>query len=194
MRLKLKSMLSILAISMLLIVAGCSEQSNNSSSPATTKIEQAMDKSSDTTTDKKEEKATISTVNIYFPDDNGEKLILSTRQINPKREDKYLATIQTLIDGPTSAKEGIYIMPKGTKILSVKIDNEIATVDFSKEFKSNFSGGSTGEVMLIGSIVNTLTEFDNIKAVRFTVEGRQLESLAGHLDLTTPQKRMENLF
>ena len=68
-------------------------------------------------------------------------------------------------------------MPKDTQVLSVKVNNNIATVDFNKAFKTNFTGGSTGELMLIGSIVNSLTEFKDIKAVRFTVEGKVLEAL-----------------
>ena len=81
-------------------------------------------------------------------------------------------------------------MPKDTQVLSVKVNNNIATVDFNKAFKTNFTGGSTGELMLIGSIVNSLTEFKDIKAVRFTVEGKVLEALDNHLDLTVPQERM----
>lgn len=86
----------------------------------------------------------VSGVTIYFPDANGEKLIPTQRQINLNREDKYKAVVQALIDGPISDKEGIYIMPKDTQVLSVKVNNNIATVDFNKAFKTNFTGGSTG--------------------------------------------------
>ena len=126
----------------------------------------------------------VSGVTIYFPDANGEKLIPTQRQINLNREDKYKAVVQALIDGPISDKEGIYIMPKDTQVLSVKVNNNIATVDFNKAFKTNFTGGS---------IVNSLTEFKDIKAVRFTVEGKVLEALDNHLDLTVPQERMGDL-
>lgn len=206
MRIKLKSvksLLAILAISILTITAGCTEQATNlessssstaqqvnkdikssSSSSATSSITSDIEKSND----KK-----IAGVTIYFPDANGEKLIPTQRQINLSREDKYQAVVQALIDGPISDKEGIYIMPKDTKVLSVKVNDNIATVDFNKAFKTNFTGGSTGELMLIGSIVNSLTEFTEIKAVRFTVEGKVLEALDGHLDLTVPQERMGDL-
>ncbi|MBO5652568.1 MAG: GerMN domain-containing protein, partial [Selenomonas sp.] len=47
--------------------------------------------------------------------------------------------------------------------------------------------------MLVGSIVNTLTEFSEIKRVQLLVEGKKIESISGHLDLTKPVERMENL-
>ena len=82
----------------------------------------------------KQTKRKVSGVTIYFPDANGEKLIPTQRQINLNREDKYKAVVQALIDGPISDKEGIYIMPKDTQVLSVKVNNNIATVDFNKAF------------------------------------------------------------
>ena len=82
---------------------------------------------------------------------------------------------------------------KADTLINILVNNNIATVDFNKAFKTNFTGGSTGELMLIGSIVNSLTEFKDIKAVCFTVEGKVLEALDNHLDLTVPQERMGDL-
>lgn len=197
MKVRLKSIKFIIAmvsICMLAITAGCTQQINNpdSKSSSSTQIEKssAVDSSS---SELKVENKKLAGVTIYFPDANGEKLIPSQRQINLNREDRYQAVVQALIDGPISDKEGIYIMPKDTKLLSVTVKNNIVTVDFNQAFKTNFTGGSTGELMLIGSIVNSLTEFEDIKAVRFTINGKVLEALDGHLDLTEPQERMEDL-
>ena len=73
------------------------------------------------------------------------KLIPTQRQINLNREDKYKAVVQALIDGPISDKEGIYIMPKDTQVLSVKVNNNIATVDFNKALKQ------ISQVVLLGN-------------------------------------------
>ncbi|WP_317404304.1 GerMN domain-containing protein [Megamonas funiformis] len=201
MRVKIKSikgLLAVLAISILTITSGCTEQGTNLEKSSFSSVQENVNKevSSSSTSASDMEQANekkVSGVTIYFPDANGEKLIPTQRQINLNREDKYKAVVQALIDGPISDKEGIYIMPKDTQVLSVKVNNNIATVDFNKAFKTNFTGGSTGELMLIGSIVNSLTEFKDIKAVRFTVEGKVLEALDNHLDLTVPQERMGDL-
>ncbi|MBQ5389910.1 MAG: GerMN domain-containing protein, partial [Anaerovibrio sp.] len=58
---------------------------------------------------------------------------------------------------------------------------------------SGFVGGSTGEEMLVGSLVNTLTEFPEIKKVQILVEGKEIDSLSGHLDLSRPVERMPEL-
>ncbi|WP_296899085.1 GerMN domain-containing protein [uncultured Megamonas sp.] len=203
MKIKLKSVkgiLAILAVSILTIASGCTEQATNlessSSNTTTAQVNKDVKSSSSSSAVNDAEQSSekkVAGVTIYFPDANGEKLIPTQRQINLSREDKYQAVVQALIDGPISDKEGIYIMPKDTQVLSVKVKDNIATVDFNKAFKTNFTGGSTGELMLIGSIVNSLTEFTEIKAVRFTVEGKVLEALDGHLDLTVPQERMGDL-
>ena len=186
-----KYLLAIMTIVILAITAGCTQEtSTSSSSTSSAQINKETSTSSTTETTKKE---TMDKITIYFPSSNGDKLLPATRKINLNREDKYQAVVQALIDGPATDKEGIYIMPKNTQVLSVKVDKNIATVDFNKAFKTNFTGGSTGELMLIGAIVDSLTEFKDIKAVRFTVEGKPLEMLSGHLDLTEPQKRMNDL-
>ena len=201
MRVKIKSikgLLAVLAISILTITSGCTEQGTNLEKSSSSSVQENVNKevsSSSTSASDMEQtnEKKVSGVTIYFPDANGEKLIPTQRQINLNREDKHKAVVQALIDGPISDKEGIYIMPKDTQVLSVKVNNNIATVDFKKAFKTNFTGGATGELMLIGTIVNSLTEFKDIKAVRFTVEGKVLEALDNHLDLTVPQERMGDL-
>ena len=180
MRVKIKSikgLLAVLAISILTITSGCTEQGTNLEKSSSSSVQENVNKevsSSSTSASDMEQtnEKKVSGVTIYFPDANGEKLIPTQRQINLNREDKYKAVVQALIDGPISDKEGIYIMPKDTQVLSVKVNNNIATVDFNKAFKTNFTGGSTGELMLIGSIVNSLTEFKDIKAVRFVIKNK----------------------
>jgi len=87
-----------------------------------------------------------------------------------KSSDLALAALNELIKG-TPASSGAYrVLPADTKILGVKIDQGLATVDFSPEvLKANV--GASGEALGITSIVNTLTELPNIQKVSFTVDG-----------------------
>lgn len=191
----IRCLLTILSIIILLMVAGCDNQNtatsgNNpqkSNETAQTEIAVSQNDGKTATDTKKQIEVTV-----YFPDANAEKLIAAKRQI-PDNDSKYTETVNALIAGPASKAEGISVMPKGAKVLHVTVNNNTATVDFNKEFQTNFTGGSTGEIMLIGSIVNTLTEFPEIKAVQFTLEGRPLDILGGHLDLTEPISRMNDL-
>ncbi|MBR0289557.1 MAG: GerMN domain-containing protein [Selenomonadaceae bacterium] len=84
-------------------------------------------------------------------------------------------------------------MPKNAVIRSVKVKNGLATVDFDGIILKSFVGGSTGEEFLIGSIVDTLTNFSEVKRVKFLVDGKEIETLSGHMDLSTPIERMNEL-
>ncbi len=177
----------------LLIFAGCGNTKETNQSPADNQGIKVTDNTAvtDKNTGNKEKK--VQTIMVYFPDENGEKLIASNKTVDLSKSDKYTAAVEALIAGPAEGR-GIAIIPRNTKLLGVKIDSDkIAAVDFNKNFRSNFTGGSTGEIMLIGSIVNTLTNFPEVSAVRFYIEGRPLDSLSGHMDLTVPIKRMNNI-
>ncbi|MEG3070925.1 MAG: GerMN domain-containing protein [Candidatus Syntrophopropionicum ammoniitolerans] len=62
------------------------------------------------------------------------------------------------------------MLPAATKVNSIDIEDGLATVDFSQEVL-HANVGASGEALGIQSIVNTLTEFPEIKKVSFTVEG-----------------------
>lgn len=78
-------------------------------------------------------------------------------------------------------------IPKGTRLLGLKIEKGLATVDLSREFRDNFAGGSEDEGLTVGAILRTLGQFPEIKQVQFLVEGKSIDTLGGHLDLSGPQ-------
>lgn len=63
----------------------------------------------------------------------------------------------------------------------------IAYLDFSSTFQDSSRGGSLGELQAVYGIVATLTEsFPEIVAVQFLIEGRSVETLSGHVDISRP--------
>ena len=119
-------------------------------------------------------------------------LVAVTRTVNTEKDDKYTAAMKSLLTG-TKEKGQTTVIPKKAKLHSVKVQNGTATVDFSKELQQNFSGGSTGEEMLVGSIVDTLTEFPEVQNVQILIDGAKVETLSGHMDLSEPLARMSEL-
>lgn len=89
----------------------------------------------------------------------------------PFTEDGPRAAVNELISGNPKTPGAARVLPTGTSILGLKINDGLATVNFSKEVL-NANVGSSGESLGIQSIVNTLTEFPNIKEVSFQVEGK----------------------
>lgn len=132
-------------------------------------------------------------VKVYYPDDSGMKLVEVEREIViDDSTDKYTAAVETLLKDP--GEENLTtIFPKNAAIRSVTVADGLAIVDFDGAFLKNFVGGSTGEEFLIGSVVDTLTNFPEVKQVKFLVDGQEIETLSGHMDLSTPLERMGDL-
>ncbi len=132
-------------------------------------------------------------IKVYYPDDSGMKLVEVERKIIVDDSvDKYTAAVETLMEEP--AEENLTrIFPKNAAIRSVTVRDGLATVDFDGSILKGFVGGSTGEEFLIGSIVDTLTNFPEVKRVKFLVDGKEIETLSGHMDLSTPLERMNTL-
>ena len=180
----------------LLAVAGCGAPSDSQSSDSvqekvTGSSTVQEEQNADSTKNEEKDTGKERTVTVYFPNNNGTRLVAEKRKVAAKK-DKYTAAMEELMKG-TKDKDKTVIIPKNAKMKSVKVLNGIAKVDFSKEFQTEFAGGSTGEEMLIGSIVDTLTEFDDVQKVRFLIEGKEIDSLCGHMDLSEPIARMTKL-
>ena len=126
------------------------------------------------------------TYNLYFSNDNLENLVPEERQINSavwtKLNLSQRATfiLGELIQGPRSGKLTPTLAPT-TKILSVKIFNGIATIDFDRSIQDNFSGGAIEEDMTIKSIVWSMTQIPGIKGVSILINGEFGDSIGGHI-------------
>lgn len=123
-------------------------------------------------------------VYLYFGDSQAMGFNVEERTFDVVTPEKL---IEALISGP-EFEGNMQTIPDGTKLISVRVEDKIAYVDFSKEIVENHWGGSAGESMTIGSIVNTLAlnEGTDIEKVQLLVEGEIIESLAGHIDTSIP--------
>lgn len=182
---KKKSLVLLIALSLLIVTAltGC-----NSSG-------KAKQNQGDLPKNQQPELATVEVV-LYFSDDQAMYLVPEKRNITIEEEasDEVLATsiVKELIAGPRN-KELNATIPAEAKILSVKIKEGVASADFNKELQSKHWGGSTGESMTLNSIANSLTELDSIDKVELLIDGKKVESLAGHWDTTIPLERNEDI-
>jgi spore germination protein GerM len=79
-------------------------------------------------------------------------------------------------------------VPASTKLRAVFVtERGEAFADFSRELIAGHSGGSTNELLTVYAIVNALTaNLPAIKSVQLLVDGKQVETLAGHVDLRRP--------
>jgi spore germination protein GerM len=65
--------------------------------------------------------------------------------------------------------------------------NGVAKVNFDKTLSKEHPGGSSAEMLTLYSIVNSLTlNFPQIKRVQILIDGKAVESIAGHISLKQP--------
>jgi spore germination protein GerM len=124
-------------------------------------------------------------VTLYFSSDEDSYLHPEKRPIYDTESvtDQAKQVVVELIKGPKSKLRAT--IPEGTKLRELFIDKYgTGYVDLTSEVVNNMRGGSEAEMLLVYSIVNTLTEnFTEMKRIRFLVDGREIETLNGHLDL-----------
>jgi spore germination protein GerM len=84
-------------------------------------------------------------------------------------------------------------IPAGTKLKAVFVsDKGEAFVDLSPELRSNQPGGTTNEILTTYTLVNALTlNLPAITSVQILIDGKEVETLAGHLDLRRPLEQDE---
>ena len=82
-------------------------------------------------------------------------------------------------------------VPDGTTLRAIFVtERGEAFVDLSREVSEGHSGGSLEELFTVYAIVNALTmNLPAITAVQILVEGREVDTLAGHVDLRRPLER-----
>ena len=79
-------------------------------------------------------------------------------------------------------------IPAGTKLRTVFFTKtgEIY-VDLSAELQTNHPGGTTNETLTVYALVSALTSnLPAVTGVQILVEGKEVDTLAGHLDLRRP--------
>ena len=84
-----------------------------------------------------------------------------------------------------------YLGAEGTKVRQIFVTEDgTAFVDLSKEAVTNHRGGSLDELFAVYAIVNAITvNLPAIKAVQILIDGQEVDTLAGHVDLRHPLAR-----
>jgi hypothetical protein len=80
---------------------------------------------------------------------------------------------------------------EGTKLRQIFVaEDGTAFVDLSKEAVTNHRGGSLDELFAVYAIVNAVTvNLPAVKGVQILIEGQEVDTLAGHVDLRHPLTR-----
>lgn len=79
-------------------------------------------------------------------------------------------------------------IPPGTKLRTIFLaQGRTAYIDLSQEISTAHPGGTTNEILTVYTLVNALiVNLPAITGVQLLIDGREIDSLAGHLDLRRP--------
>lgn len=129
---------------------------------------------------------------LYRADARADKLVAELVR-KPDSEQPEKRALELLLSEPVKDRRLTNVMPKDVRLLDLTIRDKIAYADFSKELKTNALGGAAYEMLLVNGIVNTLTEFKTIERVQLLINGRAIATINGHMDLTDPIERDQNM-
>ena len=85
----------------------------------------------------------------------------------------------------------VSLTPPGTKLRAFYVtDRGDAFVDLTSEISTGHPGGSTSELLTVQAIVNAVTtNLASVQRVQILIDGREADTLAGHIDLRRPFER-----
>jgi hypothetical protein len=128
---------------------------------------------------------------LYYLAPDGLRLQTAEREIDysPVTAEQVRHLVAALLE--PAPEPLLSVVPAGTTLRNVYLSpTGTAFVDFSPEISRAHGGGSLDEIFTVYSVVNTVA--DNLPAVtgvQILVDGREADTLAGHVDLRRPLQR-----
>jgi germination protein M len=131
------------------------------------------------------------TATLYYISPDGMSLVGAQREVvfgDPIVEQARRIVEAQLVEAPEPLASAV---PRGTTLRAVFIsDRGDAFVDLTGEVTSRHTGGALDELFTVYAIVNALTvNLPAISRVQILVEGKEVDTLAGHVDLRHPLQK-----
>ncbi|MFD3258927.1 GerMN domain-containing protein [Paenibacillus lentus] len=121
-------------------------------------------------------------IQAYFTDVQMDDLIAREIEISySKEEEKYARTLEALQHN--GASELLSLWEK-VNFKGAKLEGGMLTVDLSLPDEARLGAG--GEALAVESLTKALFQFDEVKSIEILVDGQQVESLMGHVELEYP--------
>jgi hypothetical protein len=128
---------------------------------------------------------------LFFVASNGLQLEPAGREVPyaPTTAGQASRIIEMLLQPPPDGR--LSAMPAGTTLRALYLAGSgEAFVDFSGDLVTAHPGGSLNEALTVYAIVNALTvNLPEVSAVQILVDGHEVDTLNGHLDLRHPLAR-----
>ena len=181
---RIRSILTVLLLGSMLAAAGCAAKTTSGAAPtdtATTAPTEAVSPSPSTAPTE----AAKETIKIYYANNDGSELVEKTAQIESEPTDaKYLKALKLLTATDDSS---LFPLAKGLDFKTAELKDGTLTVDLSIQDEGRL--GSGGEELLMNALQKTVFQFPEVTALELLVDGKQTDSLMGHVGLDHPIKK-----
>ena len=125
---------------------------------------------------------------LFYVADDGMRLVASEHDV--AFGEGTVQQAREIIDAQIApvAEPLLSAVPPGTQLRSLFVgEHGDAYVDLSRHVASSHQGGSLNELLTVYTIVNALTaNLPAVTSVQLLVEGKEVDTLAGHVDLRRP--------
>jgi spore germination protein GerM len=127
-------------------------------------------------------------VSLFFASSDTGEFVRETREIEACSTDIapcIRQSLEELANGPMGDLSPT--IPPASTVRSVQIKDDTAIVNMGRELVDGLPHGSSAEMTAAYSIVNTVGfNFPTVKRVKLLIEGHEVTTLGGHLDLLKP--------
>jgi spore germination protein GerM len=135
------------------------------------------------------------TATLFYGSPDGQALLPVRREV-PLAEGVVAQGRQILVSQLATAPAGQQsVIPPGTELRAFYVtDRGDAFVDLSNRVSTAHPGGSMTELLTVYAIVNAVTaNLPAIQRVQLLVEGQEVDTIAGHVDVRRPLTRDTSL-
>lgn len=124
-------------------------------------------------------------IDTYYTDDQMLELTKVSREISFQAEqDKYLEALKAL---QSSSDPKLFPLWGKAEFRSASLKDGTLTVDLSLPDEARLGAG--GEALAIDALKNTLFQFSEVNAIELLVDGQEVDTLMGHVELEHPLSR-----
>jgi spore germination protein GerM len=127
---------------------------------------------------------------LFYVSDDGRSLTSVEREVPYGADSGAQAKAILEAQMAPAAEPLLSAVPSGTRLRAVFVANGEAYVDVTGDVISALPGGSLNELLTVYTLVGALTaNLPAVNAVQILVDGKEVDTLTGHVDLRQPLTR-----
>jgi spore germination protein GerM len=136
------------------------------------------------------------TATLFYGSSDGQTLVPVRREVPLAGDivDQGRAILIAQLEEP-APEPHVSVIPEGTTLRAFYVTPRgDAFVDFSSEISTRHPGGSLTELLTVYAVVNAVTaNLQAVQRVQILVDGREVDTVAGHVDVRRPLARDTSL-